>query len=372
MSNIKQTRISLRKGLKSDLPSHAPIGEPLYCIDTEELYVGQGDDKSPKLLFSSQFKKLDKVANILKDELIFKGCNFYIPYNTHEYGDYKTIINKIKASGCNSINFCIRLAMQEKTSNELTREALDTDVLNYVNYANSLGLIVGLKFHISGASAGGSANIQPTNKTSWIQSLQQNALHYCDLLGSKIKIICLSNECINQTKSNYEDWKNYNDSVKRKNPNYVTTTACTDTEMLTTVLYDIVDYIGVNLYIGIGGDLSTPQHIRDLSMYKNYADGEDKLSQLFNLSSKLNKPILITEVGCTPCVEALKYPAKWDYTQFVENQEAQKLYYETFLKCFTNSNSIQGIFLWCATDGFSYLGKEAESVVRKYFGGDTI
>ena len=43
MGNIKQTRITLRKGLKSDLPSHAPLGEPLYCIDTHELYVGMGD-----------------------------------------------------------------------------------------------------------------------------------------------------------------------------------------------------------------------------------------------------------------------------------------------------------------------------------------
>lgn len=46
MSSIKQTRISLRKGLKSDLPSHAPLGEPLYCTDTGEIYVGNGDDKT--------------------------------------------------------------------------------------------------------------------------------------------------------------------------------------------------------------------------------------------------------------------------------------------------------------------------------------
>ena len=52
MSNIKQTRISLRKGLKSDLPSHAPLGEPLYCIDTNELYVGMGDSEKIKLLSS--------------------------------------------------------------------------------------------------------------------------------------------------------------------------------------------------------------------------------------------------------------------------------------------------------------------------------
>ena len=43
MSNNKQIRFSFRKGLKKDLPSHAPLGEPLFCTDTGELYVGMGN-----------------------------------------------------------------------------------------------------------------------------------------------------------------------------------------------------------------------------------------------------------------------------------------------------------------------------------------
>jgi hypothetical protein len=43
MSNNKQTRFSLRKGLKQDLPTNAPLGEPLFCTDTGEMYIGMGD-----------------------------------------------------------------------------------------------------------------------------------------------------------------------------------------------------------------------------------------------------------------------------------------------------------------------------------------
>lgn len=43
MSNNTQTRISFRKGLSTNLPVHAPVGEPLFCLDTKELYVGMGD-----------------------------------------------------------------------------------------------------------------------------------------------------------------------------------------------------------------------------------------------------------------------------------------------------------------------------------------
>ena len=34
----KQTRFSLRKGRKNDLPTHALLGEPLFCLDTGEIY----------------------------------------------------------------------------------------------------------------------------------------------------------------------------------------------------------------------------------------------------------------------------------------------------------------------------------------------
>lgn len=43
MSNNKQIRFSFRKGRKKDLPTHAPLGEPLFCTDTGELYVGMGN-----------------------------------------------------------------------------------------------------------------------------------------------------------------------------------------------------------------------------------------------------------------------------------------------------------------------------------------
>lgn len=314
----------------------------------------------------------EKVENIIKQDYskIFKkikATNFYVPYNVSEFGDYKSIINNIKRVGNTHISFCIRLSMREKTSNDIYKDVSDDLVLEYVNYAISKGLKIIVKFHVGGAAGGGSANIQPTNTSLWIKSLRDIVLSYCDLLGDKIDIVCLSNECTYQTNQCYDDWKNYNDRVKAKNPKYITTTACTDVEMATTVLYDIVDILGVNLYIGIGGDLNTPQYQRDKNMFVNYSDKENKIRELIYHSNKHNKPFYITEVGCTPCVLALKYPAKWDYDEFVRNVEAQKVYYETFLKCFMNMEIIKGVFLWCANDGFTYFDNPAEDVVEKYF-----
>ena len=331
-------------------------------------------EKSTEQINNFDAKKADKeiVDNIVNQDYkkLFKkikATNFYVPYSIEEFGDYKTIIDNIKRVGNTHISFCIRLSMAEKTSNQITKDVNDTLVTEYVDYAISKGLKIIIKFHVGGAGGGGSANIQPTNTSLWIHSLRDIALSYCDLLGDKIDIICLSNECTYQTNQCFDDWKNYNDRVKAKNPKYITTTACTDVEMGTTVLYDIVDALGVNLYIGVGGDLNTPQYERDKNMFINYSDKENKIHEVIKHAKKHNKPFFITEVGCTPCVEALKYPAKWGYKNFIKNTEAQKLYYETFLKCFMDMEIIDGIFLWCANDGFTYLNNPAEEVVIKYF-----
>lgn len=41
--------IQFKRGKKNDLP-YGLEGEPLYCTDTNELYVGQGKDLPPKLI----------------------------------------------------------------------------------------------------------------------------------------------------------------------------------------------------------------------------------------------------------------------------------------------------------------------------------
>jgi len=39
--------IKIRRGLKQDLPSEGASGEPLFCTDTKELYIGVGPGSPP-------------------------------------------------------------------------------------------------------------------------------------------------------------------------------------------------------------------------------------------------------------------------------------------------------------------------------------
>lgn len=40
-------KIKFKHGLRSDLPSQGDIGEPLFCIDTAELFIGTGEGRAP-------------------------------------------------------------------------------------------------------------------------------------------------------------------------------------------------------------------------------------------------------------------------------------------------------------------------------------
>lgn len=40
-------QLILKRGLRANLPTKAPVGEPLYCIDSKELFIGDGEGIVP-------------------------------------------------------------------------------------------------------------------------------------------------------------------------------------------------------------------------------------------------------------------------------------------------------------------------------------
>lgn len=46
--------ITFKKGLKAGLPSTALTGEPLFCMDTKELYIGLGPNEVPTCFISKE------------------------------------------------------------------------------------------------------------------------------------------------------------------------------------------------------------------------------------------------------------------------------------------------------------------------------
>lgn len=58
--------ISFKKGNKADLPSNADLGEPLFCLDTGEIYVGMGKDQPLKPLLVTQLHLTSPKGRVYK------------------------------------------------------------------------------------------------------------------------------------------------------------------------------------------------------------------------------------------------------------------------------------------------------------------
>ena len=53
------SQIKLKRGYKEHLPSSLPLGEPAICLDTQEMYVGQGNGKPLIKVNAQDFKEID-------------------------------------------------------------------------------------------------------------------------------------------------------------------------------------------------------------------------------------------------------------------------------------------------------------------------
>ena len=70
------SQIKLKRGMKANLPSSLPLGEPAFCLDTQEMYVGQGKGKPLTKVNAQDFKEIDskfKQTNAQLSELANKG-----------------------------------------------------------------------------------------------------------------------------------------------------------------------------------------------------------------------------------------------------------------------------------------------------------
>lgn len=64
---MPQNRLLLKRGMKADLPAHLPLGEPVVCLDTGELFLGMGMTEPLKPISSSDSQLNDEVKKLIED-----------------------------------------------------------------------------------------------------------------------------------------------------------------------------------------------------------------------------------------------------------------------------------------------------------------
>lgn len=135
--------------------------------------------------------------------------------------------------------------------------------------------------------------------------------------------------------------------------------------------WDAVDYIGVQFYPPLASaEGASAEHMS--------ARLGTHLEQLRSISQRVERPVLLTEVGYKATRDTAVRPYEWtERSESAVDTEAQALAFEVLFRGITDQPWIRGVYIWKwftnpntleeGERGFSPRGKPAEAVVRRAF-----
>ena len=86
------SQIKLKRGYKEHLPSSLPLGEPAICLDTQEMYVGNGMGKNLLKINGLELDEIHaQIENLTNIVSPFTVSNFTANPSTVEMGDVRDI-----------------------------------------------------------------------------------------------------------------------------------------------------------------------------------------------------------------------------------------------------------------------------------------
>lgn len=186
MSNNKQTRFSLRKGLSSDLPNHAPLGEPLFCTDTKELYIGMGEGIKPQPVTNK--KITDNLNTVISqvDNIV------YLKESDVGYVNSEKIQNKLDSNtnvmikSKNNAEFIIKNTIEIDNNGSIILDnntvLKNASLSNMIRKKENVGRLQNIKL------SGGIYNFD--NQSAGGNNLHTIFIHKCDdLLIEKLQVL---------------------------------------------------------------------------------------------------------------------------------------------------------------------------------------
>jgi len=274
----------------------------------------------------------------------------------------------------------------EKTASDESLEYI-INKLHQKGFKVLLEPVVSLEYTKSGEWMGA---IAPDNWDSWFESYNNLIEHYAKLAQkNEVEQLVVGVE-LNSTHRFKEKWEQIISNVRKHYQGLIVFVSNFDAYE-TVPFWDKLDVIAMNFYFPINrrDDWYQPwAEVKDEyhdPSYEDLLDGwELWVDTLDKWQKKMNKPILVTEVGYISQRGCTYQPWSWylGKSDFEEQYLAYKTLYEVWSKKqiingkFDGGNYIQGIYFfhWAdkkPEDDRSYIPSEdAKSIIRKWFTGN--
>ena len=202
---------------------------------------------------------------------------------------------------------------------DLSREKIEL----LINKARAKGIEdIIIKLHRTGLNA--------TSSVKWMEMWEELVHEYTTIcVKNNIKSLVFVNEQRSATSRNKEIWTRIINHVKSNGITAICSLA-DFTEIDSCIILDLVDVIGVNHYpavVSVGESITQSELNRRIFQFS--------LPKFKKLKLKYpNKPIWITEIGCTRNVDSLSSPANWEFDTTAQSMIPQSQFVESVFSIF--------------------------------------
>jgi len=272
--------------------------------------------------------------------------------------------------------------LRHKRGDSLDVKKANDDWIEQINQAREAGFSVFIKPHVwiyKPANGKWRSDIFPSSSKNWDEwkaSYQDFILRFAQISEkAQADMFCLGTEFTRLTLEKPEFWKNLIKEVRRIYSGKIVYAANWYQEFEKIDFWQDLDYIGIQAYFPLAS--TENPNLEELSKgWENY------ISTLEELSVKLDRKILFTEIGYKSTTDSAIRP--WEWVEDQKNskktfsEETQALCYQAFFNSIWPKDWFSGMHFWqirsddlkfrSETDmDFTPRGKSAEKVIRKGF-----
>lgn len=259
----------------------------------------------------------------------------------------------------------------------------DQTLTDAAAYVHSLGLHVGLKFHLMPYDGQWSAYINPADRTAWFTNYGTMITHYAALAQTDgIEEFCIGTELIsmssaNVNSTNTSNWVALIGRIRSVYSGALTYSANWgqsgfSDEKSNIQFWGSLDYIGISAYYNLSGDGSVASLVQSW--------GSWAANDIAPFQKKWDKPVLFTEIGYKAITDSYTHPWMWWESGGVdENQQAND--YQALFQYWNGQTYLQGVDIWnwysdpnaggAGNNDYTPQNKLASNVMQQWFGAAT-
>lgn len=254
-----------------------------------------------------------------------------------------------------------------KESNQIYSTSItpsDSAVKRIILLAKSMGYQIMLKPHLDVEDGSFRGNIQPSNFTIWFQAYTNFIIHYAKI-GQELNVdvFCIGTEL--KKISARPEWQTIIDTTRKIYTRRLTYAANWD-EYTNVCFWGYLDYVGIDAYFPLAEN-------REATIEEYLENFQLWLNQIDNYQSRIEKDVIITEIGFRSIKGSGYQPYDWQSLGIMD-ENSQASAYETILETLQRKTWLAGIYFWkwdpiLKDDslGYSPYHKKASDVIKRFW-----